>query len=51
MELVINVRDYPQIMEGYGSQGPVFSFSKTKDYKDIMYPAWSFFEGGPAIKL
>lgn len=51
MELVINVRDYPQIMEHYGPQGPVLSFSKTSDYKDIMYPAWSFHEGGPAISL
>jgi EGF-domain serine glucosyl/xylosyltransferase len=24
---------------------------KTKDYYDIQYPAWSFWEGGPAIKL
>lgn len=45
MELVINVRDYPQVMEHYGAQGPVLSFSKTVDYKDIMYPAWSFYEG------
>lgn len=51
MELVINVRDYPQILPHYGVQGPVLSFSKTKDYLDIMYPAWSFYEGGPAIKL
>lgn len=29
MELVINVRDYPQVMENYGPQGPVLSFSKT----------------------
>lgn len=24
---------------------------KTDDYIDIMYPAWSFWCGGPAIKL
>lgn len=48
---VINVRDYPQILPHYGPIGPVFSFSKTSDYLDIMYPAWSFYEGGPAIKL
>lgn len=24
---------------------------QTKDYYDITYPAWSFWEGGPAIKL
>lgn len=51
MELVINVRDYPQILPHYGPQGPVLSFSKTSDYLDIMYAAWSFYEGGPAIKL
>ena len=51
MEIVINVRDYPQVMRDYGDQGPLLSFSKTRDYKDIMYPAWSFYEGGPAIKL
>lgn len=31
--------------------GPVFSFSRTSEYYDIMYPAWSFWAGGPAIKL
>ncbi|XP_070495391.1 O-glucosyltransferase rumi homolog [Chironomus tepperi] len=51
MELVINVRDYPQILPHYGHQGPVLSFSKTETYLDIMYPAWAFYEGGPAIKL
>lgn len=24
---------------------------QTEDYLDIMYPAWAFWEGGPAIKL
>ncbi len=28
---------------------PLFSFSKTVDYHDIMYPAWTFWEGGPAV--
>lgn len=51
MELIINVRDYPQILPHYGHQGPVLSFSKTPSYSDIMYPAWAFHEGGPAIKL
>lgn len=51
MELVINVRDYPQIMNDYGVQGPVLSFSKTSDYNDIMYPTWANHEGGPAIQL
>lgn len=31
--------------------GPVFSFSRTDDHYDIMYPAWSFWAGGPAISL
>lgn len=31
--------------------GPVFSFSRTSKYYDIMYPAWSFWAGDPAIKL
>ncbi|KAG5669670.1 hypothetical protein PVAND_017553 [Polypedilum vanderplanki] len=51
MEIIINVRDYPQILPHYGPQGPVLSFSKTDSYNDIMYPAWAFREGGPAIKL
>lgn len=28
-----------------------FNNFQTKDYYDIMYPAWSFWEGGPAISL
>lgn len=51
MDLVINTRDWPQIHKEYGLFGPVFSFSKTSDYYDIMYPAWAFWEGGPAIEL
>ncbi|KAJ3654915.1 hypothetical protein Zmor_014067 [Zophobas morio] len=50
-EFIINTRDWPQIHKNYGLFGPVFSFSKTKDYHDIMYPAWAFWEGGPAISL
>lgn len=48
-ELIINCRDWPQIHTDWGVRGPVFSFSKTDKYHDIMYPAWSFWEGGPAI--
>lgn len=48
-ELIINCRDWPQIQIDRGVHGPVFSFSKTDSYHDIMYPAWSFWEGGPAI--
>ena len=51
MEFVVNTRDWPQIHKSYGSFGPVFSFSKTSDYYDIMYPTWAFWEGGPAIEL
>lgn len=51
MEIVINTRDWPQIHKQYGPFGPVFSFSKTRDYFDVMYPSWSFWEGGPAISL
>ncbi|XP_019756015.2 O-glucosyltransferase rumi homolog isoform X1 [Dendroctonus ponderosae] len=51
LELIINTRDWPQIPKNYGFFGPVFSFSKTSEYNDIMYPAWAFWEGGPAISL
>lgn len=51
MEFIVNTRDWPQIHKQYGVFGPVFSFSKTSDYHDIMYPAWAFWEGGPAISL
>ncbi|XP_050462265.1 O-glucosyltransferase rumi homolog isoform X2 [Cataglyphis hispanica] len=51
MDLIINTRDYPQSSEYYGNAMPIFSFSKTSQYYDIMYPAWAFWEGGPAISL
>ncbi|XP_059621638.1 O-glucosyltransferase rumi homolog [Phlebotomus argentipes] len=51
MELVINVRDWPQIYKQWNQPAPVLSFSKTDEYADIMYPAWGFWEGGPAISL
>lgn len=51
LEMIVNCRDWPQINTHWGIGGPVFSFSKTADYADIMYPAWSFWEGGPAISL
>jgi len=49
-ELVVNTRDWPQL---HSSQQlvPVFSFSKTQQYSDIMYPVWAFWCGGPAISL
>ncbi|KAM7362283.1 O-glucosyltransferase rumi homolog [Cochliomyia hominivorax] len=52
MDFVINTRDYPQVHAKFGNQmRPVLSFSKTNDYLDIMYPAWTFWAGGPAISL
>lgn len=48
MEMRINVRDYPQIPK-WSRPLPVFSFSKTANEHDIMYPAWTFWEGGPAV--
>ncbi|XP_054655679.1 protein O-glucosyltransferase 1 isoform X2 [Dunckerocampus dactyliophorus] len=49
VEMVVNVRDYPQVPKWVQPTLPVFSFSKTSDYQDIMYPAWTFWEGGPAV--
>ncbi|KAM6893783.1 protein O-glucosyltransferase 1 [Xenentodon cancila] len=49
LEMVVNVRDYPQVPGWVQPPLPVFSFSKTSDYQDIMYPAWTFWEGGPAV--
>ncbi|XP_062897093.1 protein O-glucosyltransferase 1 isoform X1 [Mobula hypostoma] len=49
MEFVLNVRDYPQIPKWMQPIKPVLSFSKTAEHYDIMYPAWTFWEGGPAV--
>ncbi|XP_038659704.1 protein O-glucosyltransferase 1 [Scyliorhinus canicula] len=49
MEFVLNVRDYPQVPNWMKPVRPVLSFSKTSEYYDIMYPAWTFWEGGPAV--
>ncbi|XP_012251233.2 O-glucosyltransferase rumi homolog [Athalia rosae] len=51
MDLVMNIKDHPQSSKHFGKPLPVFSFSKTQEYYDITYPAWSFWEGGPAISL
>ncbi|RWS14624.1 hypothetical protein B4U79_09727 [Dinothrombium tinctorium] len=49
-EFVFNVHDWPQVHKSRGKPLPVFSFSKdTENYNDIIYPAWSFWSGGPAI--
>ncbi|XP_022257572.1 O-glucosyltransferase rumi homolog [Limulus polyphemus] len=50
MEFVLNTRDWPQANKHW-SPLPILSFSKTDQYWDIMYPAWTFWEGGPAISL
>uniref|UniRef100_A0A1B6DS49 Glycosyl transferase CAP10 domain-containing protein n=2 Tax=Clastoptera arizonana TaxID=38151 RepID=A0A1B6DS49_9HEMI len=51
LDMIINTRDWPQVSRFHGIPTPVFSFSKTQDFLDIMYPTWGFWEGGPAIKL
>nr|CAG4647963.1 EOG090X07KN [Moina brachiata] len=51
MEFIVNTRDWPQASRHFGQPLPIFSFSKTNDYYDITYPAWTFWEGGPAISL
>ncbi|RUS86018.1 hypothetical protein EGW08_006230 [Elysia chlorotica] len=49
MELVINVNDWPQVNR-HRDPLPVLSFSKIGyQHWDIMYPAWTFWEGGPAV--
>jgi len=50
-EFVVNTRDWPQVSRHFSSPLPVFSFSKTAEYFDLMYPAWTFWEGGPATSL
>ena len=50
MEFLLNTRDHPMNLKWRSSDPPpIFSFSKPpSDYLDIMYPAWTFWEGGPA---
>ena len=51
-EFVVNTRDWPQLHRAVTRDPvPVFSFSKTSQYLDIMYPVWAFWCGGPAISL
>lgn len=51
-EFVVNVRDWPQVNRHFGTALPVFSFSKVPgEHLDILYPAWAFWAGGPAISL
>ncbi len=50
MEWLMNVHDYPKISHmGQKKAPPLFSFSRTPYYKDIMYPAWAFWKGGPCL--
>jgi len=49
MEFALNVHDWPKSPK-YKTPMPVLSFSKVKNlHWDIMYPAWTFWEGGPAV--
>lgn len=49
LELIINVNDWPQTMLHHTL--PIFSFSKDDSLNgDILYPAWSFWCGGPVIE-
>ncbi len=50
VEFLVNVQDFP--VTGIDSPLPVFSFSKIpSQHADILYPAWAFWEGGPAVKV
>lgn len=49
-EFVLNTHDYPQVIRRLNPSA-VFSFSKTNSNADIMYPAWTFWEGGPAVSV
>ncbi|XP_033647466.1 protein O-glucosyltransferase 1-like [Asterias rubens] len=49
MEFILNERDWPQSQK-FTTPQPVLSFSKVdSQHYDIMYPAWTFWEGGPAV--
>jgi len=51
-EFYLNCRDWPMASRYLSKEPiPVFSFSKTSEYWDIMYPAWTFWEGGPALDI
>ena len=51
MEFIVNSHDWPKVDKhrAGSSPSPVFSFSKTPREMDILCPAWSFWEGGPAV--
>ncbi|CAF0709792.1 unnamed protein product [Brachionus calyciflorus] len=49
-EFIVNTQDWPQTNSWNEQKIPVFSFSKVdSQHNDIMYPAWTFWEGGPAV--
>jgi len=49
-EIVVNNHDWPYAKKRHHSSPiPLFSFSKTSEYWDLFYPAWTFWAGGPAI--
>ncbi|KAI6650394.1 hypothetical protein LOD99_5831 [Oopsacas minuta] len=48
-EFVLNVHDHPKVSK-YSEPIPLFSFSKSNREIDILYPAWSFWAGGPSIQ-
>jgi protein glucosyltransferase len=50
-EFYLNTRDWPMAGRYFGDPVPVFSFSKTSEFWDIMFPAWTFWEGGPALGI
>jgi lipopolysaccharide biosynthesis glycosyltransferase len=50
LEFLVNVQDHP--VTTLARPLPVFSFSKIPaEHADILYPAWAFWEGGPAVKV
>ncbi|PAA89809.1 hypothetical protein BOX15_Mlig032342g3, partial [Macrostomum lignano] len=50
VEFVINVADYPLVPETPLRPAPVMSFSKSDGrHRDILYPTWSFSQGGPCL--
>ncbi len=50
LEFLVNVQDHP--VTASDRPLPVFSFSKIpSEHADILYPAWAFWEGGPAVQV
>ncbi len=51
VEFLVNVQDNP-VSYDLTHPLPVFSFSKIPgEQADILYPAWAFWEGGPALSV